>query len=453
MIAEVPLLERTPPHSEEAEKGVVCSILLKPDVLDDLSSLRPNDFHLPSVRSLYTAMLALRAADKPIDLALLIDHLKASGDFDAIGGTPFLIDVAESEASPVNAAYYAGIIKQRAAARAVIHTSLHNLRDAYSGDDAGGLIGRTEQRLRDTLDDSDGEAVALSAAMVETMDGVNERILHGVPSGLTSGLTTGLTDVDKLLGGLRPGEFIILAGRPASGKTSAALNIIEHVANQLKTGVLIVSLEMSRRELCERLLSSRTGINGNRIRDGQLNGDDRRQLIEAQIAFEELPIFIDDTPRRTIAEVAAQARRLQRRGKLGLLAIDYLSLIEPENSRDPRQEQVAKMARRLKTLARELRVPILCLAQLNRDVEKGNEHRPKLAHLRESGAIEQDADVVLFVHREEVYKPDDRDLKGKAEIIIGKNRNGETGIVPVAWNGATTTFKNAVRGQEWNPDA
>jgi replicative DNA helicase len=237
---------------------------------------------------------------------------------------------------------------------------------------------------------------------------------------------------------LRSGEFVIVGARPRVGKTSFALNLLEHVAG-FSQPVLFVSLEMTRIELGDRLLSSRSGVPFELIRRGSKNSDNRRSIIDAQAELAPLPIFFDDSPRRTIADIAAQARRVKRRSGLALVVIDYLQLIEPDNVRDQRQEQVAKMARRLKTLARELSVPIVCLAQLNREADKAADHKPRLSHLRESGAIEQDADVVILLHRESLYR-DDPDLRGKAEAIVAKNRNGRAGTVPLIWNDATTTF-------------
>ena len=240
-----------------------------------------------------------------------------------------------------------------------------------------------------------------------------------------SGAETGLTGFDEMTGGLHDGELVILAARPSMGKTALAMNISEHASISQRLPTLFVSLEMSGLELADRMLCSLARVNGHRLRNGSVSSDDRDRLIRKANEVSQAPLFVDDSPSRTVSEIAAAARRIKRReGSLGLVVVDYLQLIEPDNSRDPRQEQVAKIARRLKGLARELQVPLLCLSQLNRQAEDAKDHRPKLSHLRESGAIEQDADVVMFVHREEYYhRGEDRaQYAGQAEIIIAKQR-------------------------------
>jgi replicative DNA helicase len=237
--------------------------------------------------------------------------------------------------------------------------------------------------------------------------------------------------------------LIILAARPSMGKTALAMNIAENVALQNQQPALFVSLEMSGIELADRMLCSLARVSGHRLRNGTISSDDRNRLVEKANEISNSPFFVDDSPSRTVSEIAAAARRIIRRsGSLNLIVIDYLQLIEPDNSRDPRQEQVAKIARRLKGLARELQVPVLCLSQLNRQAEEGKDHRPRLSHLRESGAIEQDADVVMFVHREEYYHRGEEKAQfaGQAEIIIAKQRNGPIGEVPLTWEGEFTRF-------------
>jgi replicative DNA helicase len=248
------------------------------------------------------------------------------------------------------------------------------------------------------------------------------------------------------LGGLHNSELIVLAARPSMGKTALAMNIAEYVAIELKQPTLLISLEMSSIELADRMLCSVARVNGHRLRNGTISHEDRRRLVECAGKISGAPLYVDDSPSRTVTEIAAAARRIRRRehGRLGLIVIDYLQLIEPDNSRDQRQEQVARIARRLKGLARELDVPVLCLAQLNRQAEEGKAHEPRLSHLRESGAIEQDADVVMFVHREEYYHSgeEQQQYAGQAEIIVGKQRNGPTGRVQLNWRKEYTRFEN-----------
>jgi replicative DNA helicase len=259
------------------------------------------------------------------------------------------------------------------------------------------------------------------------------------------GVDTHFTDYDAMSGGMHNGELIILAARPSMGKTAFALNIAENVSLLGGVPVLFVSLEMSGIELADRLLCSVARVNGHRLRNGTISQDDRKRLVEKAMLVSNAPLYVDDSPTRTVSEIAAVARRIRQREKrLGLIVIDYLQLIEPDNPKDPRQEQVAKIARRLKGLAREQLVPVLCLAQLNRQAEEGKDHRPRLSHLRESGAIEQDADVVMFVHREEYYHRGDEasQYAGQAEIIIAKQRNGPIGEVELSWEKEFTRFQD-----------
>jgi replicative DNA helicase len=262
------------------------------------------------------------------------------------------------------------------------------------------------------------------------------------------GLETGFLDYDDLTGGLHDSELVILAARPSMGKTALALNFAEHVAIDERgpgKAVLLVSLEMSALELGDRLLCSRARVNSHRLRNGQLKAEDSHRLIQTAADVSRAPLFIDDSPSRNMTEIAATARRLKRQDELALVIIDYLQLIEPDNPRDPRQEQVARISRRLKGLARELNIPVLCLAQLNRQVEATRDNRPQLSHLRESGAIEQDADVVVFVHREEFYQTNEEDrdrVKGQADLMIRKQRNGPTGDIKLTWLHEFTRFEN-----------
>jgi replicative DNA helicase len=256
---------------------------------------------------------------------------------------------------------------------------------------------------------------------------------------------TGFTELDRLMGGLHNSELVILAARPSMGKTAFAMNIAEYVAVELRRPTLFVSLEMSSVELADRLLCSAAQVDGHRLRNGTLSNADKLRLVEKAGEISLAPLFVDDSPSRTVSEIAAATRRIKRReGGLGLVAIDYLQLIEPDNPDDSRQEQVARIARRLKGLAREMKVPVLCLAQLNRQAEDTRDHRPRLSHLRESGAIEQDADVVMFVHREEYFLrgEEQKEHEGTAEIIIAKQRNGPVGEVELRWEKKFTRFQN-----------
>ena len=308
--------------------------------------------------------------------------------------------------------------------------------------DCRALLSQAEQKVFNIADARGGQTVSkLDEILHKAMDRMEAR-MSGEQT--EDGVETHFTELDRMMGGFHANELLILAARPSMGKTALAMNIAENVVHLGKAPVLFISLEMSQLELCDRLLCSAARVNGHKMRNGTISNDDRAKLVEKAGELAVAPLYVDDSPTRTVSEIASAARRIQRThdGRLGLIIIDYLQLIEPDNPRDPRQEQVAKIARRLKGLARDLKVPVLCLAQLNRQAEGSSDHRPKLSHLRESGAIEQDADVVMFIHREEYYRrgEDAEQFAGMAEIIIAKQRNGPVGEVEVLWQKDFTRF-------------
>jgi replicative DNA helicase len=440
------ILDRLPPQSLEAEKGVLGSVLHDPLVCDEVALiLRPEDFYADANQKLYRHLLAMHDQGKRIDSLLLIESLKQSGDLEAIGGAAYLAEVAQSVPYAANAVHYANIVRSKSTVRELIHASTEILRDAWDPTfDSRDLLCRAEEKIFGVHDRrSSDQVVNIHDLMIEAFEHIDKRLEHGG----SGGIPTAFVDLDQMTGGLHDSEFIVLAARPSMGKTAFATNIAENVAIEAQKPVLFVSLEMARLELAQRLLCSQGKIDGSKFRSGFLSKDDHKRLAEASAQLGRGPLFIDDTPSRTVTEIAACARRLKRKENLSLIVIDYLQLISPDDPRDPRQEQVAKMARRLKALARELKIPILCLAQLNRQVETGKEeHRPRLSHLRESGAIEQDADVVMFVHREEYYhtkeKAEELGITGQGTIIVAKQRNGPTGDVKLCWFDKYTRFEN-----------
>jgi len=455
-VAEVPVanvLERQPPCNVQAECCVLGSILLLPDVCDDVAlTLRPNDFYDDANRTLFDRMIRMHDAGRKIDAALLVEELKKDGAYDDIGGSAYLARIADSVPSAAHAVYYAKIVREHAMSRLLIEASTETLRDAYdSGRSAVELISQAEQRVFSILEGRGAASFSnLRDILHEAMDRLDARMKG---EHLTGVVETGFSDLDHLVGGLHASELVILAARPSMGKTALALNVAENVAINQQIPVLFVSLEMSSLELGDRLLCSLARVNGRRVRNGTLSQEDRLRLVDKAGQISESPLFVDDSPARTVTEIAAAARRIKRREKqLGLIVIDYLQLIEPDNSDDARQEQVAKIARRLKGLARELEVPVLCLAQLNRQAEATRDNRPRLSHLRESGAIEQDADVVMFVHREDYFlskaELDQQQVEHshkegtEAQIIVAKQRNGPTGDVELLWHKEYTRFVN-----------
>ncbi len=439
------ILDRLPPQNLEAEAGVLGSILLDPRLCDDVVMLlRSEDFYADANRKLFGHIVEMHDEGKRIDTTLLVERLKKEGDFESIGGGAYLAEVMNSVAVAAHAVYYAEIVRDKATLRSLIHASTEILRDAYDPTlDSKGMLGSAEEKIFAVHDQRSSDHVAsMHDVLMEAMQHIDHRLEHG---GAT-GLPTGFSDLDNLTGGLHESELIILAARPSMGKTALATNIADYVTCEADSSALFVSLEMAQLELAQRMLCARGKIDGRKFRGGYLSGEDRDELVKASSELSQARLYIDDTPSRTITEIAACARRLKRREDLGLIVIDYLQLIEPDNARDPRQEQVAKIARRLKGMARELSVPVLCLAQLNRQAEATKDNRPRLSHLRESGAIEQDADVVMFVHREEYYhtaeEAIENDLAGKADLIIKKQRNGPTGDIKLTWRQEFTKFED-----------
>jgi replicative DNA helicase len=440
------ILDRLPPQNLEAERAVLGSLLLDPEVCDDVALLlHAEDFYADANQKLYQHLVAMHEEGKRIDITLLVERLRQKGDFEGIGGAAYLAEVAQSVPYAANATYYANIVREKATLRELIHAGTEILRDAWDPSlESRDLLNHAEERIFAVHDRrSTSQVTAINDLLMEAFERIDARLEHG--EGV--GIPTGFTDLDTMTGGLHTSELVILAARPSMGKTALATNIAESVAIDANQPVLFVSLEMARLEVAQRLLCSQGGIDANKFRSGFLSGDDRKKLVEASARLSKAPLMVDDTPSRTVTEIAACARRMKRKMGLGLIVIDYLQLIQPDDPRDPRQEQVAKMARRLKCLARELETPVLCLAQVNRQVEAGKEgHRPRLSNLRESGAIEQDADVVMFIHREEAYctkeEAQEKEIAGLAEVIVAKQRNGPTGEVKLAWLGRFTRFEN-----------
>ncbi|WDQ15896.1 replicative DNA helicase [Rhodopirellula sp. P2] len=438
------ILARQQPFDREAEMGVIGSVLLMPDICDEIASLKADDFYDEANQIIYRHLRDMFDSGEKIDITLLVSRMRTAGDFEKVGGAAYLAQLGGSVANAAHAAFYGEIVREKAMFRRLIESGTEILRDAYEqSGTAKELCAQAEQKVFAIMEGRSGNSVwAISDVLHQAMDRMEARMRDDYVEG---GAETGLTDFDQMTGGLHHGELIILAARPSMGKTALAMNIAEHVAIEQREPVLFVSLEMSAIELADRMLCSLSRVNGHRLRNGTISSEDRDRLVSKANDISQAPLFVDDSPSRTVSEIAAAARRIKRKEDgLGLVVIDYLQLIEPDNSRDPRQEQVAKIARRLKGMARELEVPLLCLSQLNRQAEDGKDHRPKLSHLRESGAIEQDADVVMFVHREEYYHrgEDKAQFAGQAEIIIAKQRNGPVGDVELTWEGDFTRFSN-----------
>ena len=436
------LSDRLPPHNLVAERGVLGSILRDNEVLHEvIPLLKVEHFYRDSHQILYRAIRELYDQARAIDIITLEEDLRRRGDLEKVGGLDILLEVIDSVPYAANAKEYAQIVHQKAIQRELVQSAMQIVRDGYSDEfTAEELLASAEGKIFAIAEDQvSGDTVELKDLISDAMARIDARVAS---KQLFSGISSGYVDLDDLTGGFNGSQLVILAARPSMGKTALALNICEHVALEQRKAILFVSLEMAQLELAERFICARARVDGNKLRTGKglLNSD----MIKLSQGYEELrlgaQILIDDTPARNMLQITANARRLKLRSQIGLVVVDYIQLIDAEESRDSRQEQIAKISRRLKTLARELDVPVIALSQLNRGVENREDRRPRMADLRESGAIEQDADLVLLLHRPDYYDPNDS--PGQAEVIVAKNRNGATGSARMTFLKNITRFEN-----------
>ena len=432
---------RLPPQNLDAERGVLGSILLMNEAIDEVGeTLKAEHFYGDAHQKIYAAIQKLyEAGVRGIDAITLAEELIRRGELEAIGGPAYLAEILESVPHAAHVRYYATIVREKWMQRSLIYACTEILAECYAAtDEVESLLQVAERRIFSIVEEQGGTAsIAIGDILMDAFNRIDERLQK---AGDGTGITTGFRDLDEQTTGFQPTELIILAARPSMGKTALVCNIAEAVARKSNKGVLLFSLEQSNLELAERFLAITAKINGHDLRAGNLSEEQHTLLVKASDDLARLPLFIDDKPGRTMTQVAALARRLHRRSPLGIIIIDYLQLIEPEDKNAPREQQIAGISRRLKFLAKELRVPVVALAQLNRGVELREDKRPRLADLRESGAIEQDADMVMFLHRPDAYDPEDR--PGEAEIVVAKHRSGPTGIIRLTWRKEFMRFEN-----------
>lgn len=423
---------KLPPQNLEAEKSVLGSLLLQNNALDEVADfLRPHHFYSDANQAIYDAMLRMyESGIRGIDAVTLCEELDRRQQLEMIGGPAYVMELMETVPHAAHIKYYADIVRDKWILRRLTEVCTDVLRDCYGGSSpTTETLQLAERGIFEILEQQEtGHKITMEEILIDAFDRIDARVARG---GQISGLSTGFLDLDHQTNGFQPSELIILAARPSMGKTALVCNIAQAVAQESQVGVLIFSLEQSKLELAERFLSIQGRIDGHRMRKGQIDDAERHALMEASSVLSKLPIFIDDRPGRTVAQIGAIARRLKRRDKIGLIIIDYLQLIEADDRNISREQQIAQITRRLKGIAKETDVPLIALSQLNRGVELREDKRPRLADLRESGAIEQDADIVMFLHRPDAYDPEDR--PGLAEVIVAKHRSGPTGIVNLTW--------------------
>lgn len=449
-----PLMDRLPPHSREAEEGVIGGVLRDPDTLHSVQQvIRPENFYFDAHQKIFQAIEDLSKEGQPIDLVLLHERLRKNKQLEDVGGHQYLAELWERVPTGANAEYHAKIVRDNAMIRNLIHSGNEILRDAYDRtQSADELVAGAERRIMEIAKSGMiGETKTISEVVREAFDRIDSRI--GKENLSISGIPTGYVDLDNITAGLQNSELIIVAARPSVGKTAFSLNLIRNViteydpAEQNPPSVLFVSLEMARVEIAERLLACQARVDSHKIRKGHLNSDDIQKLMDAGDVLRRARLYIDDTPQRSMLQIGATARRLmkkeERHGGLRLIVIDYLQLIEPENRRDPRQEQVAQISRRLKFLARDLKIPVIALAQVNRASEDRQDHTPRLSDLRESGSIEQDADVVMILHRPGRFGGDGGD-DNVLEVHIAKQRNGPTGEITLTYLKQFMRYENYI---------
>lgn len=441
------LYEQLPPHAIEAEMSLLGSILIDAQVLGDVVLIirDSDDFHKPAHGAIYDAMLKLYDTHACVDIVQLNQALADRAVLDTVGGVDYLVELANSVPTAAHAVHYARLVREKSMIRHLIDTAGEILEDAYtSPDDARAILENAEQRIFRIAQMSDQSQIeSLHELIRQTME-----YLDANEGKHLTGVATGFAELDEMTSGMQRGEVIIIAARPSMGKTALTLNMAENMAMR-GVPVGVFSLEMGRQQLVQRLLAARSGIDSQRLRRNMLRPDDYRALMTACDELLDAPIYIDDTPGLSLMQLRAKARRLAQKHKIGVIMIDYLQLMSSGRKAESRQLEVSEISRGVKAMARELNVPVICLSQLNRAAEQREGHRPRMSDLRESGSIEQDADVVAMLHREEYYHQSDpdwieenSDKAGVAELIVAKQRNGPTGTVKLTWVQQSTRFRD-----------
>ncbi len=438
------LFNALPPSAVEAEMSLIGSVILDPNVCGDVVQVirHADDFFRPPHAELWSAILHLYDTHQSVDVVQLQQLLEDRGSLERVGGLDYIVELADSVPSAANAVHYARIVRDKSMVRQLIAAAGDMLREAYGGaESSAALLDEAEQRIFKIAQESESrQASALSELIREAMERLEQS--DGQP---LTGVGSGYAELDVLTGGFQPGELIILAARPSMGKSALALNLCEHIATRGEP-VGFFSLEMSSGQLVQRLLASRSGIDGDRMRRNAMRSNEFRALFAACEELQSAPMYFDDTPGLTLLQLRAKARRMKQKHGLVAVVIDYLQLMTSGHRTESRQQEVSEISRGVKALARELNVPVLCLSQLNRAAEQREGHRPRMSDLRESGSIEQDADVIMMLHREAYYhrdeewREDNPDKVNLSELIIAKQRNGPTGTVKLTWDSRSTRF-------------
>jgi replicative DNA helicase len=437
--------ERIPPQSIEAEQAVLGAIFLDPSALTLASEiLIPEDFYRASHQKIFHAMLRVADKGEPVDLVTVTAELADTQQLEEVGGVSYLSELADAVPTAANVEYYARIVEEKSVLRRLIRTATSIAQDGYTREDeVDVLLDEAEQKIMEISQRKHSGAFKnIKDILVQTYD--NIEMLHN-RKGEVTGIPTGFTELDRMTSGFQRSDFIIVAARPSVGKTAFALNIAQNVATKTNENVAIFSLEMSAQQLVMRMLCAEGNINAQNLRTGRLTPEDWGKLTMAMGSLSNAGIYIDDTPSIRVSDIRAKCRRLKQESGLGMVVIDYLQLIQGSGrNRENRQQEVSEISRSLKALARELEVPVIALSQLSRSVEQRQDKRPMMSDIRESGSIEQDADIVAFLYRDDYYNKDSEN-KNIIEIIIAKQRNGPVGTVQLAFIKEYNKFVNLER--------
>ncbi|MCR4435152.1 MAG: replicative DNA helicase [Clostridiales bacterium] len=437
-------LGRIPPQNVEAEQSVIGSMLLDKEVVPVITEiLKSEDFYREDHKEIFEAIIDLFEKAEPIDLVTVSERLKLRGSLDSVGGLDYLTSVATAVPTTANAKHYAKIVEEKSLLRKLIKAASDIVSMGYEdSEEVAFILDRAEQSIFDIIQKKNRHSFFhIKDVLMETYNRLEE--LYN-SHGFVTGVPSGFTDLDHKTAGFQNSDLILVAARPAMGKTAFALNMAQYAAIYKKIPVAIFSLEMSKEQLVNRMLCCEAMVDSQKMRTGKLEDEDWKKLARATGPLSEAPIYIDDTPGSSVMDIRAKCRRLKLEKNLGLVVIDYLQLMQGRGRADNRQQEISEISRSLKILAKEINVPVITLSQLSRAPEQRTDHKPILSDLRESGAIEQDADLVMFLFREDYYK-EDSDKKNIAEVIIAKHRNGATGTVELRWFGEYTKFGNLKR--------
>jgi len=447
MNRDQPFSSKLPPQNLEAEQAVLGAILLDNDVLHQvIEVLDASDFYREAHRKIFAGIIELYNKNDPSDLITLTDVLTQKKHLEEVGGPSYLSGLVDNIPTAANALHYAKIVRERSVLRKTIHAATEIINKGYeNGEDVDALLDYAENSIFSISEYQVKPSFYPLRDIIKSSFVTIEKLYE--KKELITGVPSGFGDLDHLTSGFQDSDLIIIAGRPSMGKTSFALNIAQYASIEKNVPVAVFSLEMSKEQIAIRMLCSEARIDAHKLRGGFLSETDWPKLTRAAGALSEAPIFVDDTAGINVLEMRAKARRLRKDQKLGLIIVDYLQLMREKTHTDSREQEISAISRSLKGLAKELSIPVIALSQLNRRVEERQNKRPQLADLRESGAIEQDADVIIFIYRDEVYR-DDTPEKGVAEIIIGKQRNGPIGTPKLAFIDKYTRFETLAYGRE-----